>query len=327
MRGYNTVEVDEYIEFLISKYTELYRENDELDRKLKAAVTRLDEMKNDEDSIRSTLIDAKRAAGKIKADAEERAEAIVRSAKASCNTILRDFNEKIDLGRDTLATLQRDAFELKQELFERYSEHIRFIEKLTEYFDEQSIPEPSVLRREAVNAIKESIANTYSDADTANSADANPEEDSSPAVFTAPDAPASETPAEAMGLSETDLIPFPSADEPTPEATREYDRSDMADALAEATSESIGSQPSLEIQRSQVIPVKSGIKDSVKELNKAFKESGNDVVNTPDSDIADEMSYLDFVKSVTGSPSQEDKQKEADLEMLFDDSHKKKKKK
>ena len=32
MRGYNPVEVDEYIEFLIEKYTELYRENDELER-------------------------------------------------------------------------------------------------------------------------------------------------------------------------------------------------------------------------------------------------------------------------------------------------------
>ena len=99
MRGYNPVEVDEYIEFLIQKYTELYRENDELERKLRAAVTHLDELKGDEDSIRSTLIDAKRAANKIKADAEDRAEAIVRSAKSSCNAILSDFNRKIELGR------------------------------------------------------------------------------------------------------------------------------------------------------------------------------------------------------------------------------------
>ncbi len=325
MRGYNTVEVDEYIDFLIAKYTELYRENDELERKLKAAVTRLDELKNDEDSIRSTLIDAKRAAGKIKADAEDRAEAIVRSAKSSCNTILRDFNAKIDLGRDVLAELQRDAFELKQELFERYSEHIRFIEKLTADFDEESIPEPAVLRKEAVNSIKQSIAETY--ASQRPSAPEDPEpEDSTQVTFTAPDAPPPEpdVPENAIGISETNIVPFPDADKDPEPSFREYDRSDMADALAEATAEA----DSLEIRRSALTPApKQGIRDSVKELGKAYKESSSDVINTPDSDISDEMSYLDFVKSVTGSPSENDSRRDDQLDILFDDGKKKKKKK
>lgn len=69
MRGYNPVEVDEYIEFVIEKYTEIYRENDELERKLKTAVAQLDEIKGDEDSIRSALIDAKRAAANIRSEA------------------------------------------------------------------------------------------------------------------------------------------------------------------------------------------------------------------------------------------------------------------
>ncbi|MBQ8250001.1 MAG: DivIVA domain-containing protein, partial [Clostridia bacterium] len=162
LRGYNPVEVDEYIDFLIEKYTELYRENDELEHKLKAAAARLDELKTDEEYIRSTLVDAKRAANKIKSDAEGRAEEIVRSAKASCNTILSDFNDKIEYGRETLAELQRDAFALKRELFERYSEHIQFIEKLTEGMDEDSIPETSEMRRKAVSELKSRISNTYS---------------------------------------------------------------------------------------------------------------------------------------------------------------------
>ena len=32
LKGYNPSEVDDYIEFLIDKYTELYRENSELER-------------------------------------------------------------------------------------------------------------------------------------------------------------------------------------------------------------------------------------------------------------------------------------------------------
>ncbi len=277
MRGYNPVEVDEYIDFLIEKYTELYRENDELERKLKTTLTRLDEIKNDEDSIRSTLIDAKRAANKIKADAEERAENIVRSAKASCNTILSDFNVKIEAGRDMLAELQRDAFALKNELFTRYSEHIKFIEKLTEDMDESAIPEPGELHRKAVDAIKNDIANMYR-SKSDETADV-PETEK----YTAPDGIQTDT--------ESDIF-----DEGEPLVV---DREPLTS------------------------PAKQGLRDSVKELNRIYKDSGDEIINTPDSDIEDDAGYLDFVRSVTGKT---DSKKDADFDMLFDDGKKKRRK-
>ncbi len=287
LRGYNPVEVDEYIDFLIEKYTELYRENDELEHKLKIAAARLDELKNDEEYIRSTLVDAKRAANKIKADAEERAEEIVRSAKASCNTILSDFNDKIEYGRETLAELQRDAFDLKRELFERYSAHIQIIEKLTEDMDEASIPETSEMRRKAVGELKSRISNTY----------AAPENQ------------------ETIETDENDNIVV---DEP-------MDAAEMSEEIFEDIPfvPSRDEEPALDISRE---PLKSTLKGSVMELNRQYKEAAEeDVINTPDSDIGEEVSYMDFVKSVTSKP--EDEAKAADLEILFEDNKKKKKKK
>ena len=291
LRGYNPVEVDEYIDFLIEKYTELYRENDELEHKLKAAAARLDELKNDEEYIRSTLVDAKRAANKIKSDAEDRAEEIVRSAKASCNTILSDFNDKIEYGRETLAELQRDAFALKRELFERYSEHIQIIEKLTEGIDEDSIPETSEMRRKAVSELKSRISSTYS---------------------------ASER-EETIETDENDNIVI---DEP-------IDAGDTKNEIAEElplvppTEEELA----LDISREPLVAesAKSTLKGSIMELNRQYKEASNDeIINTPDSDLGEDVSYMDFVKSVTSKP--DDDKKEADLEILFEDSKKKKKK-
>lgn len=299
MRGYNPVEVDEYIDFLIEKYTELYRENDELERKLKSAVTRLDEIKGDEDSIRSTLIDAKRAANKIKADAEDRAEAIVRSAKASCNAILADFNEKIEIGRDTLAELQRDAFNLKRELYGRYSEHISFIDKLTEGMDESSIPETSELRRKAVDALKENIANAY----------AVPAEAEEPA---ADDFAADESVLTESALTVETAVTVLEAEE----ATQEFEPMDIVTTAAD--------DETLEITREPVSTDKQSLKSSVAELNRQYKQSGEEVINTPDSDLDEEESYLDFVKSVTGKPS-ESTSKDDDFNLLFSDDKKKKK--
>lgn len=286
LRGYNPVEVDEYVDFLIEKYTELYRENDELERKLRAAITRLDEIKEDEDSIRSTLIDAKRAANKIKADATERAEMIVKSAKESCNSILADLNDKIEIGRETIADLQRDAFELKQELFTRYSEHITFIEKLTEGMDESAIPAQSELRREAIKRLKASI--TGIDVDTDASAGAENTEgelDLESTIETLVEVPVLEP--DDDGLEPLDIV-----------TTASY--SDV-----------------LEISREQVSTDKGTLRGSVEELNRRYKET-DEVINTPDSDVSDNESYLDFVKSVT-KKSAVNASKDEDFNMLFSD--------
>ena len=69
LKGYSPAEVDDYIEFLIDKYTELYRENNELERKLKIVVTNFDEIRDEEEAIRSTLLKAQKLGEKIIRDA------------------------------------------------------------------------------------------------------------------------------------------------------------------------------------------------------------------------------------------------------------------
>ena len=65
LRGYSTAEVDEHIEFLIEKYTELYRLNDELEKKLRITEAQLDALKAEEESIKSTLVNAQKASTQI----------------------------------------------------------------------------------------------------------------------------------------------------------------------------------------------------------------------------------------------------------------------
>ncbi len=302
MRGYNPVEVDEYIDFLIEKYTELYRENDELERKLKSAAARLEEMKNDEDSIRSALVDAKRAASHIKADAEDRAEAIIRSAKASCNAILSDFNEKIENGRGILAELKADTLSLKKELFERYSNHIRYIDTLTEGIDESEIAGTEELRRKAVSSIKQSMSDAFAAPEAA-----------SPAAETAEEA-GSEFSEESAPMS------FESAPAGEPVDTVLFDIAKDAEVVPDEP-ELQPEADTLNVER-EPLNTKKSLKDSVKELNRQYREQG-DVINTPDSDLGDDSSYLDFVKSVTGKDSEKKDKKADDFDMLFSDSNKK----
>lgn len=282
MRGYNPIEVDEYVDFLIEKYTELYRANDELERRLKATETRLDEIRNDEDSIRSALVDAKRAAGKIKEDAEERAEAIIRAAKSSCNTILADFNDKILLGRDTISELRRDAVNLKKELFEKYSEHIRYIESLTDNAENTPIPEVSELNKAALESLKAEIFETYK----VNPTDAKPADESS----------------ESVDESIDSIIDAARELKKAEEAEFDFDEGDA-----------------LSIERSPLVEARS-IKEQALQLGKSFKNDA-DVIHTPDSD-PDDSAYMAFIKSVSGGETTEHTAKDDDFDMLFNETKK-----
>ncbi len=138
MRGYNPVEVDEHISFIIEKYTELYRENDELERKLKTAYAKLDEIKTDEESIRSAMVNAQRASSKIMTEANDRADIILNTARKSCDRILADFRKKIQAERNILIALNSAISDFKEKLFKTYNSHISFIEEI-KLLDEDEI--------------------------------------------------------------------------------------------------------------------------------------------------------------------------------------------
>lgn len=138
MRGYNTAEVDEHISFIIEKYTELYRENDELERKLKTAYAKLDEIKSEEESIRSAMVNAQRASAKIMNEANDRADIIINTARKSCDRILADFRKKIQEEKALLNALNSSIIEFKKKLFKTYNTHISLIESI-DVLDENEI--------------------------------------------------------------------------------------------------------------------------------------------------------------------------------------------
>ena len=94
VRGYSIPEVDEYIAYLREQYTELYRENDALQRRLSQAEAELGELKAEESDIRAALITAQKAGKKIITDANARAGRITMQTRIDCEKILEDFRRE-----------------------------------------------------------------------------------------------------------------------------------------------------------------------------------------------------------------------------------------
>ena len=130
-KGYNPQEVDEYIEFLLDKYTEAYRENNELERKLRIVVTNLDEIKDEEESIRSTLISAQKMAEKIIADANDRADIITGAIKDRCDGVIAEFRQQLQAEKEKAWVIRTRIIDFKKQVYELYGKHIEELKDLS----------------------------------------------------------------------------------------------------------------------------------------------------------------------------------------------------
>ena len=149
VRGYNPNEVDDYIDFLIEKYTELYRENDELERKLKIVVTNLDEIRDEEESIRATLVKAQQLGEKIVREANEKADAITDSIKTRC---------EYSAERKEVWQLRNTVLDFKKNVYELYRDHIEELQSISvNELEQLVIPEDTEVVGRILSDVKEAV--------------------------------------------------------------------------------------------------------------------------------------------------------------------------
>lgn len=158
MRGYSRQEVDEYIDFLVENYTNLYRENSELERKLKIVVTNLDEIKDEEESIRSTLVKSQKLGEKIIRDANEKAEVITASIKDRCDAILADFREQLASEKQELWTLRTKVLDFKKNVYDLYRGHIEELQSISvNEIEDLVLPDDGEIVDKIFNDVKTAI--------------------------------------------------------------------------------------------------------------------------------------------------------------------------
>ena len=131
LRGYNTVEVDEHIKFMLDKYAELYRHNNEMERELRTMTAHFAELSSNEEAIRRAMVNAQRSEHKIISEAEERADLLTRTARHNCDKILVDFRNKIRAERIMLHKLRNAVAEFKEKALLHYHTHLEFINQIS----------------------------------------------------------------------------------------------------------------------------------------------------------------------------------------------------
>lgn len=286
LRGYSTVEVDEHIDFIIEKYSELYRENDELEKKLRLTEAQLDAMKGEEESIRSALVNAQKASTRIINEANERADVIMRSAKNSCDRLIAEFKANIKKETERLNEARKEVAAFKAALFEEYQAHIELIEKIAP--DIAPVPSDDRTAEELSAAVIERIKNDLAGKESVISGSGVPY--------------AADESAEAADDDASDVSVTTPAEAPIPKDIFAEPEKDEERSVRDADGDNAAEPSSDELvtHRSRVTDDgRGGIVDSIKKLNSTV--SGSD---------DDDEEFLRMLKNVSDSDSDAESEEE-----------------
>ncbi len=94
MRGYDRDQVNDFLEQVVKDYEAVLKENDELQKKVKANEEKLTYFTDLKDALNQSIIVAQEAADKVKTNAQKEADIIQQSAEKNAQELLNDATEK-----------------------------------------------------------------------------------------------------------------------------------------------------------------------------------------------------------------------------------------
>lgn len=128
-RGYNSEEVDEFINEIIDNYEELYKENSRLKENLSRANEKLEHYVKIENTIQNTLLLAQNAAEQARETSQKEAEMILSKANESAQKVL-------DKAHNDVILINDEYEKVKQEFIKFRAKFRNFMNAQTETFDE-----------------------------------------------------------------------------------------------------------------------------------------------------------------------------------------------
>lgn len=149
MRGYNSDEVDEFLDKLAEDYEILYKENSTLKEKIQGLNERVEHYSKIETTIQNTLLLAQNAAEQAKLSSQKEGDLIIKNANDTAQRIL-------DKAHNDVMSINDDYERVKQEFFKFRSKFRNFIKTQVDTFDDL---EKDFIKNYNVGAAVEEVKN------------------------------------------------------------------------------------------------------------------------------------------------------------------------
>ncbi len=146
MRGYKPEEVDEYLdkvaaelERLQAELRQLKAEKEDAEQKMFILAEKVDQYRNDEETLKTALLNAQRMGESVIHEAKQKAETIIYDATNKANQARDAAIEQVAEQEMLLARMKAEVARFKGEILNLYKQHIESLSMLPE--EEKRKPE------------------------------------------------------------------------------------------------------------------------------------------------------------------------------------------
>lgn len=112
-RGYNELEVNEFLDEVIEDYEKLYKENLELKDRIGLLNDKLQNYIGLEQTLNNTLVMAQKTADEMTANAKEKAENIIKEAEETARKIIEKANQEVIEIKKEYENIKKQMLEFK----------------------------------------------------------------------------------------------------------------------------------------------------------------------------------------------------------------------
>ena len=163
--GYRMDDVDAYLRQVADSMTELLEINADLEKKLGILADKLNEYREDEESLRTAILGAQKLGDSVIRESKTKAEIITRDATCKAEAMINNAKRQIEREQENLERTQKEVAGFKNRLLDMYKRHIELITMIPGDIEEdellaeepeaaQTVAEP---QQEAVMAEEEPI--------------------------------------------------------------------------------------------------------------------------------------------------------------------------
>lgn len=135
--GYRMDDVEEYLELVAKDMQDLIDEKADLERKLIVLADKLNEYREDEESLRTAILSAQKLGDSLIRESKTKAEIIMRDATIKADALVGNARRQIERENDALVRIQKEVALFKNKLIELYKQHLELITSLPGDDDKQ----------------------------------------------------------------------------------------------------------------------------------------------------------------------------------------------
>lgn len=141
MSGYRVEEVNAYLTEVANYLEDVLDEKAELEQKLLLLAEKVEEYREDEDSLRAALIGAQKLGDSVVREAKRKAEVILADASQKADEMVAQIRENVERETDALNKMQAEVARFKGQILSLYKQHIELINTIP--YDERDYPMPT----------------------------------------------------------------------------------------------------------------------------------------------------------------------------------------